>query len=31
MNRMGCHMIDPRELALRQTLFHDILDARLQS
>ncbi len=31
MNRMGFHMwSDPRELALRHTLFHDILGARPQ-
>jgi len=31
MNRMGIHMIDPREQALRHTLFHDILGARPQT
>jgi CubicO group peptidase (beta-lactamase class C family) len=32
MNRLGFHMwSDPRELALRQTLFHDILGARTQT
>ena len=31
MNRLGFHFgSDPRELALRQTLFHDILGARAQ-
>ena len=25
MDRLGIHMIDPREQALRHTLFHDIL------
>jgi CubicO group peptidase (beta-lactamase class C family) len=31
MNRMGIHMIDPRERALRHTLFHGILGARPQT
>jgi CubicO group peptidase (beta-lactamase class C family) len=32
MNRLGFHLVgDPRELALRQTLFHDILGARPQT
>ena len=32
MNRLGFHFLnDPRELALRQTLFHDILGARPQT
>ena len=31
MNRMGIHMIDPRERALRNALFHDILGARPQT
>jgi CubicO group peptidase (beta-lactamase class C family) len=32
MNRLGFHMVsDPRELALRQVLFHDILRTRRQT
>lgn len=32
MNRLGFHLVsDPRELAIRQALFHDVLGARLQS
>ena len=32
MNRLGFHLwSDPRELALRHSLFHDILDARPQT
>jgi CubicO group peptidase (beta-lactamase class C family) len=32
MNRLGFHMwSDPRELALRQVLFHDIVGARSQT
>jgi CubicO group peptidase (beta-lactamase class C family) len=32
MNRLGFHFVsDPRELALRQSLFHDILGARSQT
>jgi hypothetical protein len=32
MNRLGFHLwSDPRELALRQVLFHDILGARSQT
>ena len=32
MNRMGFHLwSDPRELALRQALFHDIVGARSQT
>ena len=31
MNRMGYHMIDPRELALRSALFHGILGTRPQT
>ena len=32
MNRLGFHLYsDPRELALRQALFRDVLGARLQS
>ena len=30
-NRMGHHLIDPRERALRNVLFHDILGARIQT
>ena len=31
MNRMGYHIFsDPRELALRQALFRDVLGARTQ-
>ena len=30
MNRLGFHLVDPRERGLRQTLFHDILGARAQ-
>lgn len=32
MNRLGFHLVsDPRELALRQALFRDVLGARPQS
>jgi CubicO group peptidase (beta-lactamase class C family) len=31
MNRMGHHLIDPRERALRDVLFHDILGTRPQT
>jgi len=31
MNNMGYHLFsDPRELSLRQALFHDVLGARTQ-
>ena len=31
MNQLGCHIIDPRERALRNAVFHDILGTRLQT
>ena len=31
MNKMGFHMVDPRELALRNALFDDVLGARPQT
>jgi hypothetical protein len=31
MNRLGFHLLDSREHALRNTLFHDILGARPQT
>ncbi len=31
MNRMGYHLVDPREHALRHVLFHDILGTRPQT
>jgi CubicO group peptidase (beta-lactamase class C family) len=31
MNRLGYHLIDPRERALRDALFHDILGTRPQT
>ncbi len=31
MNKLGFHVVDPRELALRQVLFHDILGTRPQT
>jgi len=31
MNRLGFRLVDPREPALRNTLFHDILGARPQT
>jgi len=30
MNRMGYHLVDPRERALRDVLFHNILGTRPQ-
>ena len=31
MNRMGYHLFDPRQRALRDALFHDILGTRSQA